>query len=121
MAPMTLRSLERGGTGVTIGAYLAVMQVLGIERDLDLVAQTDSTGRALQDARLSTRSKTTAPAKAATVPDPLRSGPSVDPSTTQHEPIQDAQDWIEESGFASSEALSALIDSEASSSKTKGH
>ena len=31
MAPMTLRSLERGGSGVTMGAYLAVMQVLGSE------------------------------------------------------------------------------------------
>src|SRR3954470_22343707 len=66
MAPMTLRSLERGGTGVTIGAYLAVMQVLGIERDVDLLAQTDATGHALQDARLSKRRQTTAPAKPST-------------------------------------------------------
>ncbi len=59
MAPMTLRSLERGGSAVTIGAYLAVMQVLGIETDLDLLAQADPAGRALQDARLSARRKTT--------------------------------------------------------------
>jgi transcriptional regulator with XRE-family HTH domain len=52
MAPMTLRSLERGGSGVTIGAYLAVMQALGIERDLDLLGQADPLGRELQDARL---------------------------------------------------------------------
>lgn len=52
MAPMTLRSIERGGSGVTIGAYVAVMQVLGIEEDLGLVAKTDSLGRQLQDARL---------------------------------------------------------------------
>jgi transcriptional regulator with XRE-family HTH domain len=52
MSPMTLRSLERGGSGVTIGAYLAVMQVLGIEDDLDLLAQADPVGRQLQDARL---------------------------------------------------------------------
>jgi transcriptional regulator with XRE-family HTH domain len=52
MAPMTLRSLERGGSGVTMGAYLAVMQVLGLEKDLNLVAQADHLGRALQDARL---------------------------------------------------------------------
>ena len=38
MSVMTLRSLERGGEGVTIGAYLAVMGVLGIERDLDELA-----------------------------------------------------------------------------------
>lgn len=113
MTPMTLRSLERGGTGVTIGAYLAVMQVLGIERDLDLLAQTDSTGRALQDARLSTRRKTTAPAKPSTVPSPIqRTASSV-------EPIQDAQDWIEKGGFASSQALGTLIDAEAPLPKTK--
>jgi transcriptional regulator with XRE-family HTH domain len=52
MNPMTLRSLERGGAGVTIGAYLAVMQVLGIEKELDSLAQTDPIGRSLQDARL---------------------------------------------------------------------
>jgi transcriptional regulator with XRE-family HTH domain len=57
MAPMTLRSVERGGSGVTIGAYLAVMQVLGVEKDLDLLAAADPTGRSLQDARLSAHRK----------------------------------------------------------------
>jgi transcriptional regulator with XRE-family HTH domain len=57
MAPMTLRSLERGGSGVTMGAYLAVMQVLGIERDLDLLAKADPLGRELQDARLTARER----------------------------------------------------------------
>lgn len=57
MAPMTLRSIERGSPGVTIGANLAVMQVLGLERDLQLVAEADTTGRALQDARLPHRSQ----------------------------------------------------------------
>lgn len=54
MAPMTLRSLERGGSGVTIGAYVAVMQVLGVEKDLDLLVKADPMGRSLQDARLPT-------------------------------------------------------------------
>ena len=52
MSPMTLRSLERGGSGVTLGAYLAVMQVFGVEKDLDLLGQADPLGRELQDARL---------------------------------------------------------------------
>ncbi|MFM0730750.1 helix-turn-helix domain-containing protein [Paraburkholderia sediminicola] len=34
MTPVTLRSLEKGSSGVTIGAYLAVMQVLGADKDL---------------------------------------------------------------------------------------
>jgi transcriptional regulator with XRE-family HTH domain len=52
MSPMTLRSVEHGGTGVTLGAYVAVMQVLGCEDDLNLLSREDPLGRELQDARL---------------------------------------------------------------------
>jgi transcriptional regulator with XRE-family HTH domain len=61
MAPMTLRSLERGGSGVTMGAYLAVMQVLGIEKDLDLLGKADPVGRQLQDAQLPAHTKAPRP------------------------------------------------------------
>jgi transcriptional regulator with XRE-family HTH domain len=52
MAPLTLRSIERGSSTVTFGAYVAVMQVLGLAEDLNSVAKEDETGRHLQDAKL---------------------------------------------------------------------
>ena len=58
MAPMTLRSLEKGGSGVTMGAYLAVMQVLGLEKDLSVLGEADPVGRARQDAQLRGRKST---------------------------------------------------------------
>lgn len=52
MSVMTLRNVERGGMGVTIGAYAAVLHVLGLDGDLDAVAAVDTLGRDLQDATL---------------------------------------------------------------------
>ncbi|WP_175822213.1 helix-turn-helix transcriptional regulator [Burkholderia sp. BCC0419] len=57
MTAVTLRNLERGNAGVTIGAYLAVMQVLGVDGDLDLLVMDDPLGRQVQDANLPKRGR----------------------------------------------------------------
>lgn len=119
MAPMTLRSLERGGSGVTMGAYLAVMQVLGLEQDLNLVAQADRLGRALQDARLprsGRAERTSAPIKSGTHRGTAGdAGRQIPPGGTQdsHHPRMTT--------FASSLALADLIDTPTHQSRKERH
>ncbi|VWX63304.1 conserved hypothetical protein [Burkholderiales bacterium 8X] len=126
MAPMTLRSLERGGSGVTMGAYLAVMQVLGIEKDLDLIGKADPVGRELQDAHLPAHARTqrravaeVSPARStlrkpeqATAPVRLRPVPTGG-SQKKRSARNSDQDWIAQSGFADADALAGLIESPA--------
>lgn len=50
MTRNTLRSIERGDGGVTLGAYAGVLMSLGLENDLGLLAKDDLFGRKLQDA-----------------------------------------------------------------------
>ncbi|WP_316893477.1 helix-turn-helix domain-containing protein [Ralstonia mannitolilytica] len=57
MTAVTLRNLERGNAGVTIGAYLAVMQVLGVDSNLDFLLKDDPLGRQVQDANLPQRGR----------------------------------------------------------------
>lgn len=45
----TLGSIEDGKSSVSIGNYLNVLMVLGLEKDLALVAKDDMLGRKLQD------------------------------------------------------------------------
>ena len=136
MTPMTLRGLERGGAGVTMGAYLAVMQVLGIERDLDTLAAADPLGRRLQDARLTPRSERQANAEP---PSPARPGapdrfirdvrdiddavsrsvrpvPATAAKRSRRTPVP-SRKWAGVGGFTRAQALAELIDAEGISQK----
>lgn len=130
MAPMTLRSVERGGSAVTMGAYLAVMQVLGVEKDLDLLAKADPMGRSLQDARLSTHSKAAPRKFRALAPKTLavRDAPTPRAPDAASKPLRkqrdaraairrtrpnaigDSPDQVKESRFTSARALATLLD-----------
>lgn len=116
MAPMTLRSLERGGSGVTIGAYLAVMQVLGIEKDLDFLGKADLVGRDLQDAQLSsharnTRANLTASEKGLPIANrPVQAGGATAEPHQAKRASKKAPASKKQDKFVSAEALAGLLD-----------
>ena len=53
----TLGSIEAGSPSVSMGAWVQVLFVLGLEKDLAQVASDDTLGRTLQDARLPVRAR----------------------------------------------------------------
>jgi len=53
----TLISIEQGKPSVSIGNYLNVLKVLGLETDFLEIAKDDLLGRKLQDAQLSIKER----------------------------------------------------------------
>lgn len=52
LSRVTLHRVEKGDAAVTLGSYLRVMMVLGLDRDLAHIAKDDELGRRLQDLEL---------------------------------------------------------------------
>lgn len=48
----TLNRLEKGDPTIAMGTYVRAMRVLGVEKDLDKLAQDDELGRKLQDLKM---------------------------------------------------------------------
>ena len=57
MGRKTVYNIEQGSPTVAIGSYLQVLFVLGLEKDLSMVAALDPLGRKLQDAGIVTRKR----------------------------------------------------------------
>ncbi len=63
MSRNTLRSVERGDSAVTLGAYASVLFCLGLDKDLLLIAKDDLLGRKLQDIRMTQPKKSSSKGK----------------------------------------------------------
>lgn len=57
MSRPTLRAIERGDAGVTLGAVANVLNSLGLIEDLGRVAQVDTIGRQLEEAKLDAKQR----------------------------------------------------------------
>jgi transcriptional regulator with XRE-family HTH domain len=67
MARSTLGNIENGSPTVSLGSYLQVLSVLGLEEDILLIADKDPLGRQIQDAGLIVKKRAPKKKKTASV------------------------------------------------------
>lgn len=48
----TLRRMEKGDASIAMGTFLRALRVLGLDKDIDMLAADDELGRKLQDIEL---------------------------------------------------------------------
>jgi transcriptional regulator with XRE-family HTH domain len=77
----SLYKVEAGNPGATMGTYLRVMAVLGLETDLDTLAADDKVGRKLQDLALGAPASATRRRRTATGANQAAAGTSGTEST----------------------------------------
>jgi hypothetical protein len=53
----TLNRLEKGDPNIAFGTYMRALRVLGLDKDVDLIAQDDQLGRKIQDLNLPRQSR----------------------------------------------------------------
>lgn len=56
LSRLTIRKIQQGDSTVSIGHYVAVLNVLGLVEDFTSVANDDELGRKLQDIKLMSKS-----------------------------------------------------------------
>jgi len=53
----TLLAIEKGRPTVSMGSYMLVLQILGLEKDILLLAKDDELGRKLQDLKMAVKKR----------------------------------------------------------------
>ena len=53
----TLRKIEKGDPNVTIGSYASVLHSLGLDTDIERLANEDPLGRSLEDVKTQSRQR----------------------------------------------------------------
>lgn len=54
LSRQTLMAIEKGDPGVSLGAYLSVLNALNLSQDINKIAEDDDLGKKLQDLKLET-------------------------------------------------------------------